>query len=159
MRLSTRARYAVMAIVELAAREARAPAPAAGRHAPPVSLAEIAASQMLSLAYLEQLFGPMRRAGLVTSARGPGGGYRLAMPAEEISVAQIVAAVEEGVLAGRGDEDAPHRMAPGRDLTDGLWTELGEHLRLFLEQVTLADVLAGQVSGRARAPARVSAPA
>ena len=77
MRISTRGRYAVMALVELAAREATAPAPPPGRRKPPVSLAEIAASQMLSLAYLEQLFGPLRRAGIVTSTRGPGGGYRL----------------------------------------------------------------------------------
>jgi heme/copper-type cytochrome/quinol oxidase subunit 2 len=73
-------------MVELAAREARAEPPAPGKRTPPVSLAEIAAAQMLSLAYLEQLFGPLRRAGLVASARGPGGGYRLAYHAADITI-------------------------------------------------------------------------
>jgi Rrf2 family iron-sulfur cluster assembly transcriptional regulator len=78
MRLSTRGRYAVMAMVELAARQPAGEAEAACPTRSQVSLAEIAQAQHLSLAYLEQLFGPLRRAGLVASARGPGGGYRLA---------------------------------------------------------------------------------
>jgi Rrf2 family transcriptional regulator, iron-sulfur cluster assembly transcription factor len=155
MRLSTRGRYAVMAMVELAAREARAVPTAEGRRAPPVSLAEIAASQMLSLAYLEQLFGPMRRADLVASARGPGGGYRLTRPASEITIAQVVEAVEDGILPGR-DEDVP-RMARGSSLTDDLWTELNSHVRMFLDAVSIADVLAGRVTGIAVAPARAAA--
>lgn len=156
MRLSTRGRYAVMAMVELAAREARAEAPVAGARPAPVSLAEIAASQMLSLAYLEQLFGPMRRAGLVASARGPGGGYRLTRPADQITIAEVVEAVEDGILIARGEEEAP-RMARGPTLTDALWTELNEHVRLFLSGVTIADVLAGRVRGRATAPIGVPA--
>lgn len=155
MRLSTRGRYAVMAMVELAAREERAEAPTAGKRAVPVSLAEIAACQMLSLAYLEQLFGPMRRAGLVASARGPGGGYRLTRPAAEITIAEVVEAVEDGILAARTDDDAP-RMGRGPNLTDGLWAELNEHVRLFLDSVTIADVLAGRVSGRAAVAANAS---
>jgi len=151
MRLSTRGRYAVMAMVELAAREARAVPPAEGKRTPPVSLAEIAASQMLSLAYLEQLFGPMRRAGLVASARGPGGGYRLTRPAGAITIAEVVEAVEDNVLAARGEDDAP-RMPRGNGLTDDLWDELNDHVRLFLSDVTIADVLARRVTGRARAP-------
>ena len=82
MRLSTRGRYAVMAMVELAARQQGCSSdPQPGR---PVSLAELAQAQLLSLAYLEQLFGHLRRSGLVASARGPGGGYRLARPATAI---------------------------------------------------------------------------
>lgn len=146
-----------MAMVELAAREARTVPRADGKTSPPVSLAEIAASQMLSLAYLEQLFGPMRRAGLVASARGPGGGYRLTRSAAEITIAQVVEAVEDNVLATRGEDDAP-RMARGPSLTDGLWNELNEHVRLFLDGVSIADVLAGRVAGRAR-PQAVDAPA
>lgn len=155
MRLSTRGRYAVMAMVELAAREARAVPAAGGRSPSPVSLAEIAASQMLSLAYLEQLFGPMRRADLVASARGPGGGYRLTRPASLITIAQVVEAVEDGILPGR-DEEAPG-LARGPSLTDDLWTELNTHIRLFLDSVSIADVLAGRVTGRAVAPAGVAA--
>ncbi len=152
MRLSTRGRYAVMAMVELAARQARGPVLAPGRSAPPVSLAEIAASQMLSLAYLEQLFGPLRRAGLVASARGPGGGYRLARPAAQIAIADIVDAVDEPLKATRCEEGSPGCMQGQRCLTHDLWTELGEQIRLFLAGVTLADVAEGRVAGRALRP-------
>lgn len=152
MRLSTRGRYAVMAMVELAARQgAMAPA-APGRSNPPVSLAEIAAAQMLSLAYLEQLFGPLRRAGLVASARGPGGGYRLARPARDIPIAAIVDAVDEPLRATRCEEGSPGCLAGRRCLTHDLWVELGEQLRLFLAGVTLQDVLDGDIAGRAQAP-------
>lgn len=155
MRLSTRGRYAVMAMVELAARQASSPPPPPGKSAPPVSLAEIAAAQMLSLAYLEQLFGPLRRAGLVVSARGPGGGYRLARPAREIPIAAIVDAVDEPLRATRCEEGSPGCMQGMRCLTHDLWTELGEQIRLFLEGVTLADVVEGKVIGRALHPTAV----
>ncbi len=152
MRLSTRGRYAVMAMVELASRQARGPALAPGKSAPPVSLAEIAASQMLSLAYLEQLFGPLRRAGLVCSARGPGGGYRLARPPSQIAIAAIVDAVDEPLKATRCEEGSPGCLQGQRCLTHELWTELGEQIRLFLEGITLADVAEGRVAGRALRP-------
>ena len=148
MRLSTRGRYAVMAMVELAA---RASDPALAQQ---VSLAEIASAQRLSLAYLEQLFGPLRRAGLVTSARGPGGGYRLARPAGAISVAAIIEAVEEPIQATRCDEGGPGCLAGERCLTHDLWSELGDQIRLFLAGVSLADVISGQVLGRAAPPLR-----
>ncbi len=95
MQISTRGRYAVMAMVDLASREATEP-----NHGP-ICLAEIAARQQLSQSYLEQLFGKLRRAGLVCSARGPGGGYRLARPSEAIAIAEIVAAVDEPMHATR----------------------------------------------------------
>ncbi|MBY0339390.1 MAG: Rrf2 family transcriptional regulator [Acetobacteraceae bacterium] len=153
MRLSTRGRYAVMAVVELAARQAALPPARPGRGAPPVSLAEIAASQMLSLAYLEQLFGPLRRAGLVASARGPGGGYRLARSAEDIAISAIVDAVDEPIRATRCEDGAPGCLAGRRCLTHDLWAELGEQIRLFLDGVTLADIVSGDVRGRALQPA------
>lgn len=148
MRLSTRGRYAVMAMVELAARQSRAGGPLGQ-----VSLAEIAAAQHLSLAYLEQLFGPLRRAGLVASARGPGGGYRLAKPPERISIAAIVQAVDEPIQATRCGEGVPGCLGGERCLTHDLWAELGVQIQLFLEGVTLADVVDGRVLGRAAAPA------
>ena len=154
MRLSTRGRYAVMAMVELAAREARAEAPPPGKRTPPVSLAEIAAAQMLSLADLEQLFGPLRRAGLVASARGPGGGYRLAYHAADITIAMVVEAVEDNIRTIRCDAESPNCVGGGKCATHDLWAELSEHVRLFMEGLTLADVLAGQVVGRAAAPHR-----
>lgn len=135
MRLSTRSRYAVLALVEIARR-----GPKGGL----ITLSEIAAAQMLSVAYLEQLFGRLRRAGLVESARGPGGGYRLGPPAHRITIAQVVEAVDEP-MPPEGGESAP----------DALWSELGEQIRLFLSAVTLADVAEGRVAGRARAPAEL----
>jgi len=143
MRLSTRGRYAVMAMVELAARQQDCGE--AGR----VSLGEIAEAQALSLAYLEQLFGNLRRSGLVGGARGPGGGYRLARPAESIAIADIADAVDEPLRATRCEENSPGCLAGRRCLTHDLWFELGAHLRSFLAGVTLADVVAGRVAGRA----------
>ena len=152
MRLSTRGRYAVMAMVELAGRQERAAIPAPGRKTAPVSLAEIAAAQMLSLAYLEQLFGPLRRAGLVASARGPGGGYRLARPADQISISDIVDAVDEPLRATRCEDGAPGCIGGRRCITHDLWAELGEQIRLFLDGMMLSDVVRGDVRGRATAP-------
>ncbi|GGC28026.1 Rrf2 family transcriptional regulator [Siccirubricoccus deserti] len=168
MRLSTRGRYAVMAMVELATRQqagnvglhlnetpGQPPGAASGRAEDrPVSLAEIAQAQLLSLAYLEQLFGNLRRAGLVASARGPGGGYRLARAATAIAVADIIDAVDEPLRATRCEADAPGCLAGKRCLTHDLWSELGEQIRLFLANVTLADICAGNIAGRAVCPLR-----
>ncbi|MEA2739376.1 MAG: Rrf2 family transcriptional regulator, iron-sulfur cluster assembly transcription factor [Acetobacteraceae bacterium] len=88
MQLSTKGRYAVMAMVDLALREVP------GHPAELICVADIAQRQQLSQSYLEQLFGKLRRANLVRSARGPGGGYRLARPPAEIAIADIVAAVD-----------------------------------------------------------------
>ncbi|KAA2215132.1 Rrf2 family transcriptional regulator [Teichococcus oryzae] len=161
MRLSTRGRYAVMALVELAARS-RGQQAKDGRDAhnaelvtvscAPVSLSEIAQAQQLSIAYLEQLFARLRRAGLVASARGPGGGYRLAMPAEMISVGAVIEAVDEPITATRCDAADAGCLAGQRCLTHDLWHELGSQIALFLTHVTLADVVDGQVLGRARPP-------
>lgn len=139
-----------MAMVELAARQQGCGAdPSSGR---PVSLAELAQAQLLSLAYLEQLFGHLRRSGLVASARGPGGGYRLARPASAITVAAIVEAVDEPIRATRCEEGSPGCLAGERCLTHDLWSELGEQIRLFLAHVTLADVVGGRIAGRAVMP-------
>ncbi|MGZ8364063.1 MAG: Rrf2 family transcriptional regulator, partial [Caulobacteraceae bacterium] len=115
MRLSTKGRYAVMAMADLAQQ--------GGDRA--VTLADIAARQNISLSYLEQLFSRLRRKGLVQSARGPGGGYRLARPAADTPVADIVTAVDEPLKVTR--------CSPGRGcmpggtlcLTHDLWDELG----------------------------------
>ncbi len=151
MRLSTRGRYAVMALVEMAAREGRSEGCVNGR---PVTLTDIAAAQQLSVAYLEQLFGRLRRAGIVDSARGPGGGYRLARPACAIRIAEVVEAADEPIVATRCEESGPGCLGGGtRCLTHDLWVELGDQIRLFLGAMTLADVVDGRVIGRARAPA------
>ena len=149
MRLSTKGRYAVMAMTDLARHGAERA----------VSLAEIAGRQEISLSYLKQLFARLRRGGLVKSARGPGGGYRLAKPAYETSVAEIVLAVDEPIRATRctGASSATGCMASGeRCITHHLWEELGEQIHLFLAGVSLADVLERRVGAR---PAIVSATA
>jgi Rrf2 family iron-sulfur cluster assembly transcriptional regulator len=166
MQLSTRGRYAVMAMVDLATRQA------IGCECGPICLAEIAARQQLSLSYLEQLFGKLRRAGLVASARGPGGGYRLARGSDLITIADIVAAVEEQIHATRCHVDsggcmaAPSSNSLGpssntlgeRCQTHDLWHELGRQIGLFLSGVTLADVVTGRVLGRAVAVTSADVP-
>lgn len=153
MQLSTRGRYAVTAMADLARREACPDCPR------PVTLADIAQAQSLSLCYLEQLFGGLRRAGLVTSVRGPGGGYRLAVPAEDITVAAIMLAADEELRATRCHDGAPGCPSgggasggEGKCLTHDLWHELGQQIQMFLEGVTLADIVGGRVCGRARCP-------
>lgn len=153
MRLSTRARYAVMAMVELAARQRQAAGAGDPQRERPVSLAEIAQAQQLSLAYLEQLFSLLRRAGLVASVRGPGGGYRLGRPAHAIAVAEVMEAVDEPIRATRCEPGAPGCLPDGRCCpTHALWAELSEQIRLFLGGVSLADVVSGEVAGRALPP-------
>ena len=124
MRLSTKGRYAVMAMVELAKRSN-------GR---PVPLAEIARRQEISLSYLEQLFGKLRRGHLIDSARGPGGGYMLARPADEMRISDIILAVDEPIRATRCH---PHSSSgcksdASRCLTHELWEELGHQIHLYL---------------------------
>ncbi|HEX3400824.1 MAG TPA: Rrf2 family transcriptional regulator [Acetobacteraceae bacterium] len=149
MQLSTRGRYAVMAMVDLATQQTL------GCECGPVCLAEIARRQRLSQAYLEQLFGKLRRARLVASARGPGGGYRLARGSDAIAIADIIAAVEEPIRATRCEAGSPGCIegnggeAAGRCQTHDLWEELGRQISLFLAGVTLADVVTGRVLGRA----------
>ncbi len=137
MQLSTKGRYAVMAMVDLASRSSDSP----------VRLASIAEKQQISLAYLEQLFTKLRRTGLVTSARGPGGGYRLSRDPEKIFVSEIMTAVDEPIKMTRcitGSEIACIGNK-GRCLTHDLWRALSDHILLFLQTVTLRDVLDGDL--------------
>jgi len=117
-----------------------------------VPLAEIARRQEISLPYLEQLFGKLRRGGLVVAPRGPGGGYRLAQPAAEMRIADIIVAVDEPIKATRCRSDSSKGCLgrTGRCLTHDLWEELGRQIEVFLGSVTLADVLEHRVLGRAR---------
>jgi Rrf2 family iron-sulfur cluster assembly transcriptional regulator len=141
MQLSTRGRYAVMALVDLAARAPESPARL-------VSLAEIAARQGISPAYLEQLFARLRRAGLVVSARGPSGGYGLARRADEVSIATVIRAVDEGGDApGDCCLDAGDAGEASGCPTAALWRALCLHIHHFLDTITLADVVAGRLDG------------
>ena len=132
MQLSTKGRYAVMAMADLAKHAGDAATP----------LAVISDRQQISLTYLEQLFMKMRRAGLVESTRGPGGGYSLARAPEEIAIAEIMSAVDEPVKMTRceGESDLGC-IGDHRCLTHDLWDALGDHILSFLGGVTLGDVI------------------
>ncbi|TNE35920.1 MAG: Rrf2 family transcriptional regulator [Alphaproteobacteria bacterium] len=143
MKLSTKGRYAVMAMVDLC-KESQA-----GR---PVTLADIASRQEISLSYLEQLFSKLRRGGLVKSSRGPGGGYRLADKPDRIRIGDIIFAVDEPITTTRCKPEANIGCtgANSRCLTHDLWMELNRQIQLYLNSVTLADVIEKRVSGTAR---------
>lgn len=144
MRLSTKGRYAVMAMADLARRECDATRA--------VALAEIAGRQQISLSYLEQLFARLRRKGLVMSARGPGGGYRLAKTAETTSIADIVHAVDEPLRATRCISQGKGCMLKGeRCLTHDLWEDLGHRIEDYLASVSLADVVTGRLGADRKA--------
>ena len=140
MRLTTKGRFAVTAMIDLALRETHGP----------VTLAGISQRQKISLSYLEQLFGKLRRFNIVESTRGPGGGYTLARKADEISVADIIVAVDEPLDAtqcgGKGnchsDEDSH-----GHCMTHDLWSSLNSKMVEYLSSVSLRD-LVQQQAGR-----------
>jgi Rrf2 family iron-sulfur cluster assembly transcriptional regulator len=140
MKLSTKGRYAVMAMTDLAT----------NTNGRPVALADIAKRQEISLSYLEQLFAKLRRGGLVRSVRGPGGGYLLARGADATPISDIILAVDEPIRATRCTPGAPKGCTglTTRCLTHGLWEALGKSIEDFLASVTLADVCAGTVPGQ-----------
>jgi Rrf2 family iron-sulfur cluster assembly transcriptional regulator len=132
MKLSTKGRYAVMAMVDIGLN-------GEGRT---VSLAEISDRQDISQEYLEQLFVKLRKAGLVQSARGPGGGYRLARDADDIVIYDVIAAVDEPMKMTRCEGDAVDGCVRGeRCCTHDLWSSIGRQVNTFLTNVTLDDVL------------------
>ena len=139
MKLSTKGRYAVMAMVDLAANAS----------AKPVALADVADRQDISLSYLEQLFGKLRKAGLVKSVRGPGGGYLLAHGPTDTRVADIIMAVDEPIQTTRCTPGSPQgcQADRARCLTHDLWEELGNQIYLYLSSVSLEDVVEKKVLG------------
>lgn len=133
MRLTTKGRYAVTAMLDLALHD----------HQGPVCLADIAQRQGISLSYLEQLFVKLRRQHLVISLRGPGGGYRLGQTKESITLAQIIAAVAESVDA-TGCQGERGCQQGAVCLTHSLWVALNEHIHHFFSSISLADCIAQQ---------------
>lgn len=130
MRLTTKGRYAVTAMLDLALHT----------HSGPVSLADIAERQQISLSYLEQLFSKLRRKELVSSVRGPGGGYRLNRSSEEIFVADIINAVDEAVDATSCG--GSHNCQSGvRCLTHNLWVDLNREIYAFLDKISLQSLM------------------
>lgn len=133
MKLSTKGRYAMVALADLAT----------VRDDQLTSLAEISKRQDISLPYLEQLFVKLRRAGLVDSARGPGGGYRLARAPQDIRVSEVLEAVDETVSALHTGAGATGGLSGSRaqSLTNRLWEGLSAHVYVFLHQTRLSDVI------------------
>ena len=140
MKLSTKGRYAVTALADIALNGA----------ARPVTLAEISERQDISLAYLEQLFVRLRRAGIVESVRGPGGGYLLARPAADLRIAEVMAAVDERLNAmgcdGRWESGVGCGKSKEACLTHNLWEQLSAHVHVFLSQTTIADVVGDRMT-------------
>ncbi len=130
MRLTTKGRYAVTAMLDLAFHSQRKP----------VTLTDIATRQTISLSYLEQLFARLRRAGIVKGVRGPGGGYRLNMKTSDINIADIIAAVDEQIDSTRcgGEANCQKHQAC---LTHDLWMGLSDQIRTYLKGITLAELL------------------
>lgn len=130
MRLTTKGRYAVTAMLDLAIHATEGPVP----------LADISQRQGISLSYLEQLFSRLRRQGLVDSARGPGGGYRLARPASEIAVVHVINAIDENVnvtrCGGQGDCQDGEPC-----LTHDLWCDLSSQIHEFLASIDLQQLV------------------
>jgi Rrf2 family iron-sulfur cluster assembly transcriptional regulator len=152
MRLSTKGRYAVTAMLDLAIHHAEGP----------VTLADISEKQGISLSYLEQLFARLKKQGLVTGMRGPGGGYRLSHPPTEISIAQVINAIGEEIDATmcQGKKDCQDGE---RCLTHELWQKLGAEIYNFLSGITLASFLerdrVNEVVRRQRSAVPVASPA
>ena len=151
MKLSTKGRYAMIALTDLA-REG-----GCGPDGKLVALSEIAERQDISLAYLEQLFVKLRRSEIVESVRGPGGGYRLARPAEKIRISEVLEAVDEtmnalsrgaGASGATGDTDAAR-------LTERLWEQLSAYVYVFLHQTRLSDIVADTLAPCPAVPAFV----
>ncbi len=132
MRLTTKGRYAVTAMLDLAFYSQKAP----------VTLADIATRQIISLSYLEQLFSRLRKADMVTGVRGPGGGYKLSRDPKEISIAQIITAVDEPIDSTKCGSKRNCRKNNEPCLTHDLWMGLSEQIRDYLENISLAEVLA-----------------
>jgi Rrf2 family transcriptional regulator, iron-sulfur cluster assembly transcription factor len=138
MRLTTKGRFAVTAMIDLGLRE----------HTGPVALAAISARQQISLSYLEQLFGKLRRHELVESTRGPGGGYSLGRKAEEITVADIIVAVDEPIDATGcgGKENNCMGDDGGRCMTHDLWASLNTRMIEFLDSISLKKLVDEQIA-------------
>jgi Rrf2 family iron-sulfur cluster assembly transcriptional regulator len=138
MKLSTKGRYAMVALVDLAHQDE-------GRL---LSLTDLSKRQHISLPYLEQLFVKLRRAGLVESVRGPGGGYKLARPCSQIRVSEVLEAVDETVSAMHTGAGASGGLSGSRaqSMTNRLWESLSAHVYVFLHQTRLSDVVHNELA-------------
>ena len=136
MRLTTKGRFAVTAMIDLALRQGNGP----------VTLSGISQRQAISLSYLEQLFGKLRRHEIVESVRGPGGGYSLARSADKVTVADIIIAVDEPIDATQCAGKENCHGEGGRCMTHELWASLNQRMVEFLDSVTLQKLVDDQIA-------------
>ena len=139
MKLSTKGRYAVMAMVDIACQSKGVP----------VALVDIGLRQGISISYLEQLFGKLRKGAQVISVRGPRGGYLLARDPEQIKISDIILAVDEPIKTTRCATGSPKGCTHdgARCLTHDLWSELGNQIFLYLSSISLTDVVESRIVG------------
>ena len=136
MRLSTKGRFAINAMIDVALREKLGPVP----------LSDIAARQQISLSYLEQMFSKLRQHGLVESTRGPGGGYALGHRAEGMTVADIIAAVEEDASPAKLETNVTKAQAAGQDMTQDLWDNLNSRMVDYMKSISLRSLVLQQLA-------------
>ena len=138
MMLTTKSRYAVMAIVEVASSQSTRP----------IKLADISNKQTIPLNYLEQIFLKLKKANIVKSVKGPGGGYCLNVPAESLNIIEIIDAVEENTKMTRCSVDKSCRKNGAKCMTHDLWKGLGNQIRSYFSSISVADVMAGEIDFR-----------
>lgn len=149
MRLSTKGRFAVTAMIDVALRERLGPVP----------LSDIAVRQQISLSYLEQMFSKLRQHGLVESTRGPGGGYALGHRADNITVADIISAVEGGADSPDDGKRLAHNAGQDmtQEMTQDLWDSLNSRMLDYMQSITLRSLVLGQLAKGVRVEAPASA--
>ena len=133
--LTTKSRYAVMAVIEVAARNSQSP----------IRLADISEKQSIPLNYLEQIFLKLKKAGLVNSVKGPGGGYQLNIASDKISIENIIDAVEENLKMTRCSKDKNCRKDGVNCKTHDLWKGLGRHIRSYFANISIADIISDKI--------------
>ena len=143
MKLTTKGRYAVLALTEIALSEDKNL----------IKISEIAKSQNISSTYLEQILSNLKKNGFVKAVRGPNGGYKLALEAENIIMSDVIKVIEGKIEAkGCSHKNISCTGISGKCLNHDLWDELGKQIDLFLSHISLKDVLEGNILGRSRAP-------
>jgi len=138
MMLTTKSRYAVMAIVEVASSQSTRP----------IKLADISNKQTIPLNYLEQIFLKLKKANIVKSVKGPGGGYCLNVPSESLNIIEIIDAVEENTKMTRCSVDKTCRKNGAKCMTHDLWKGLSTQIRGYFSSISVADVMAGEIDFR-----------
>ena len=143
MKLTTKGRYAVLALTEIALSEDKNL----------IKISEIAKSQNISSTYLEQILSNLKRNGFVKAVRGPNGGYKLALKAEDIIMSDVIEVIEGKIeTKGCSQKHISCTGISGKCLNHDLWDELGKQINLFLSHISLKDILEGNILGRSRAP-------